>query len=155
MKLKEMYGRFYEKEEVEEFCIKKHITAEEFIREVVCYPTASNFVYPLLERLRTEGNVYVGGSIPINEKYLAEHVDEISDMANKVARVFIKRTTRKFDFDEINSRALEVIVTKCGNLVNNLEHTPDLLCAAMFNKAMRILKLSVKRKRRTIINNGR
>ena len=95
-------------------------------------------------RLQTKGNVYVGGSTTINEIYLNEHAEELSDMARKVAYVFVKRTSRKFDVEEIQSNALEVIITKCGNLVNNLDHIPDRLNAAIFNKVMRIFTCSIK-----------
>ncbi|MCI9177864.1 MAG: hypothetical protein HFJ28_04765 [Clostridia bacterium] len=135
MKLKKMYGRFYTKEEVEEFCNQKHITIEEFIIQVVTYPTGGDFLPIYYKELNRQGKIYVGGSTPIDKEYLEEHGGELIGLSRSVARKFANKT-RYSDIAELESRALEAITERCGNLVNNLKNYPDELRACIFNKSM-------------------
>lgn len=138
MKLKELYGKIYQREEIEELCAQKHLSIKEFISEIVTYPRGKEFTDVYYERLMTKGTLYVGGSTNIDKDYQEEHGEELINLSRKVANTFALRTKHK-DRAELEAKALEIILTKCGNLVYNLSHEPEILIAAMFKKTINYL----------------
>ena len=143
MKLKELYGKTYTREEVEKLCTQKHLTVKEFIAEVVTYPNGRNFTDIYYEKLMRDGKLYIGGSTDIDWDYQNEHGEELIRLSKRIANTFSIRTSYH-DRAELESRALEIMLTKCGNLVYNLADNPDKLRAAMFNKTIAYLYSVVK-----------
>lgn len=144
MKLKELYGRVYTREEVERLCAQKHLGVREFISEIVTYPRGKDFTDIYYEKLMNEGTLYVGGSTDIDRVYQEEHGEELIRLSKKVANTFALRTGYK-DRAELEGYALEIILNRCGNLVYNLSHKPDKLKAAMFNKTISSLHSVAKK----------
>ncbi len=138
MRLKGMYGRFYTREEIEEFCSIRRITVEEFITEITLFPNKNINIEKYQNLLERRGKLYVGGSIPIDNAYLEEHGEELIKLARKAANAF-GRITGETDLAELESRALEIIVTKGGNIVRQLEDNTEMLNAALVSKAKKSL----------------
>lgn len=138
MKLKELYGRVYTREEIESLCAKKHLEVKEFISEIQTYPRGKNFVDTYYEKLMTQGNLYIGGSTDIDMEYQEQHAEELIRLSRKVANRFLLRTNIR-DRAELESRALEILLTKCGNLVYNLSFLPEVLMATMAKKTLNYL----------------
>lgn len=138
MRLKGMYGRFYSKEEIEDFCEIRQITVDEFIKDITLFPNKNVDVAKYHNIINQRGRLYVGGSIPIDKEYMENHGEELIKIARKAARDFGRLVGEK-DLAELESRALEIIVTKGGNVVRQLEHDPEMLSAALAKKARRSL----------------
>lgn len=151
MKLKELYGRIYEREEIEQLCAQKHLGVREFISEIVTYPNGKDFTDIYYERLMKEGNLYVGGSIDIDRDYQEEHGEELIELSRRVARKFAQNTGFR-DRSELESKALEIILTKCGNLVYNLSNNSDLLGAAIFRKTMKYMQSELRKMDRNTLS---
>lgn len=144
MKLKELYGRVYGKGEIEEICAQKHLSVREFILEVVTYPNAKSFADIYYEKVMSGGVLYVGGSTDIDRDYQEEHGEELIKLSRKVARKLAQNTGFK-DYAELESKSLEIILNKCGNLVYNLSNNPDTLKAAIFNKTMKCMRSELQK----------
>ena len=140
--LEQMYDKFYTEDEINEICATKHISKEEFVREIVCY-LHYEFAEIFMDELEQTGRLYVGGSTAVDEQYLEEHSEELIELSKRIALSFRKKTGYN-DIDELESRALEIIVTKCGNLVNNLSRHPQILKSALFTKTVKYLKPMIK-----------
>ncbi len=144
MKLKELYGRVYGKGEIEEICAQKHLSVREFISEVVTYPNAKSFSDIYYEKVMSGGGLYVGGSTDIDRDYQEEHGEELIKLSRKVARKLAQNTGFK-DYAELESKSLEIILNKCGNLVYNLSNNPETLKAAIFNKTMKCMRSELQK----------
>ena len=144
MKLKELYGRIYKREEIEKLCVQKHLSVREFISEIVTYPNGKDFTDIYYEKLMTEGTLYVGGSTDIDRDYQELHGEELIGLSKRIARKFALNTRFK-DYAEIESKALEIILTRCGNLVHNLSNNSDLLRGAIFSKTMKCLRSELRK----------
>lgn len=145
MKLTGMFGQYYTREEIEPFCAERNITVREFVEGIVCSnmtkssigkPNSISEIY--YERIMDGKRLYVGPSKPIDSEYLEEHAEEILELARIAAKKFlINRQTP--DEDELSGLATELIMTKCGNLVDNLQDYPNALRGSIVNRTARYL----------------
>ena len=149
IKLRQMNNRYLSIEEVQEICQEKHISIKKFIEEVVLYPARSETVDAIYDSLMKNGKIYVGGSTQINNSYLEEHGEELIELSRKIAYAFKKRNP-SMDISEIESEAMDVIVNKCGNLVNNLENNPEILKVSILK--LSILLFSLQKSKNSFIN---
>ncbi len=145
MILKELNGRIYNKEEIESLCAQKRITVREFISEIVTYPRGRDFTDIYYKKLEAGGTLYVGGATEIDRDYQEKHGEELVQLSMRIASRFA-RITAYNDCAELQSMALEIILTKCGNLTYNLSHDIESLRAAMINKTIRYLYSAIEKR---------
>lgn len=146
MKLTGMIGQYYTRENIEPFCAERNITVREFVEGIVCSnmnrssignkPNSISKIY--YEKIMDGKKLYVGPSKPIDPEYLEEHAEEILELARISAKKFlIGRQTP--DEDELSGLATELIMAKCGNLVDNLQDYPNALRGSIVNRTARYL----------------
>lgn len=160
MSLTGMFGQYYTREELEPFCAERNITIREFVEGVMCSNMyKDNGISPIYyERIMEGKRVYIGPTKPIDHDYLEEHAEEILELGKIAARKFLQRRKTP-DFDELSGLAVEIIMTKCGNLVDNLQDNISAMRGSIVNRTARYL-YSVVEQNKTIsitqkfINNG-
>lgn len=139
LKLKEQNEQFLNKKQVEALCKTHHMTMAEFLKGVVCHPTIADFYPVFLEKLQNGGTIYIGGPKEMTQEQMDNHVDDWMELSRTVALSIAKRAMKGVDVQELTSRAMEIIVTKCGNIVDNLEYNNDLMRGAIFKRAYKTL----------------
>lgn len=139
LKLKGLSEQYMDLKEVEKFCGQHHMTIANFLKGVVCHPTISEFYPVFLEKLQKGGVIYIGGPKEMTKEQMDDHAEEWMELSRTVALTIAKRAVKNVDIQELTSRAMEVIVTKCGNIVYNLEDNNDLMRGAIFKRAYKTL----------------
>lgn len=155
MRLMGMMGKHYTREEVESLCEAKNITVREFVDGVMCsgmygsMRKRKNGISDLYyERIMQGKSVYIGPPKPIDRDYLEEHAEEVLKLADIAARRYLQ-TRQTPDKDELAGLAMEIIMNKCGNLVENLQDYPSALRGSIVSRASKYL-YSVVDQNRTI-----
>ena len=140
MKLKQMYNRTWESQEIIDFCKKRNISIEEFIKEIILRRSNDQGLVIVYENIIQQGrSIFVGNCIPIDKDYLNENGKALLELSQRIARKYVGNSRTK-DYNEVQSTALEIIMSKCGNLVYNLKENQALLNACIFNKVYKILR---------------
>lgn len=136
MRLTEMYGTYFTKDDIESICAKKHVTPEAFISEMLS--SNNDFVKLYYNKIMSGGRLYIGPTKAIDNKYLEEHSEEILELSRISARRFARRTIG-YELDELQSLSLELIVNQCGGLVDNLQEYNGALRGAIVSRTTKCL----------------
>ena len=139
MKLKGFYNRVISEEEIYKICNDKNIDISELLKSI----RGEDFEAIYKETLIRKKRIYIGKSIPIEEDYINKNGGHFLTLAKKVSKNFAYRY-RFSDISELESQALEVIITKCGDITYNFYWNPELLERLIYKKTFNYLKINIK-----------
>ena len=139
LQLKGIYDRIVKEEEINSICAKKRITQTEFLKNI----RGEDFLQLYQETLKIKKWIYIGKSIAINEEFLNQNAEMLLELSRIVARNFKYQYNMK-DLSELESQALDIMITKCGDIVLNYEWNPEILKRIMFRKTFNYLKINLK-----------
>ena len=135
-KFKRKYNKIITLEEIQEICTYKRCSIEEFIKQV-----ENETTYKIvMETLEKKGNIYVGTSIPMNKEFMEKNGQFILDLSKKITANYVKKTSIK-DFSEVQSFVIEVLTSRCGNIVYNMETNPEVMSYCLFSKCNKYLRM--------------
>ncbi|MDR0978896.1 MAG: helix-turn-helix domain-containing protein [Lachnospiraceae bacterium] len=152
-KLMELGEKYYNYDDITKYCTAKKVSFEQFIQRIVLN-TASNEkntdTYKKIFEENKNKTIYVGKNKSIQElnpDYLKRHGTELIDIAREVASKFVGRYGRgKGTFDDIAEEALQIIITKGGNIVYNLEEESEVVKRSLESLCQKsLLGLEVRR----------
>jgi len=134
MLLKGIYNRVVSIEEIEKVCGYKKASKDEFIRDVL----KDNMVDLYKQVLREKKSIYVGKSIPISKDYMENNGKVILDIAKGVTNNFCYENRIK-DKEEVLDFAIDVLLSKCGDITYNLDCNEEMLRRCLYNKCKKYL----------------
>ena len=135
LQAKGYYDRIITENEIEEICERKGIDIATFFSSI----RGEEYQELLKETLKRKKGIYIGSSIPIGKKFLDNNGNMILDLAKKIARNFGYRYGIR-DLTELESQAIEIIITKCGDIVYNYDYNPEILKRFIYSKVYKYLK---------------
>ena len=134
LQLKGYYDRIISEEEIDGICKEKKITKDEFLISL-----KEEYAELYKETLKRKNGIYIGKPIPIEKAYLEENGKELIEMARNVARNFGYRYGIK-DISELESQAVEIMMTKCGDIVYNFSYNEEIIRRFISAKVYNYLK---------------
>ena len=134
LQLKGYYDRIITKKEIGEICEKKSIDIDEFFTSL-----EGEYADLYNETLKRKNGIYIGKSIPIEKEYLEENGKNLIELARNVARNFGYRYGIK-DISELESQAVEIMMTKCGDIVYNFSYNKEIIRRFISAKVYNYLK---------------
>ena len=134
LQLKGYYDRIITKKEIGEICEKKSIDIDEFFTSL-----EGEYADLYNETLKRKNGIYIGKSIPIEKEYLEENGKNLIELARNVARNFGYRYGIK-DISELESQAVEIMMTKCGDIVYNFSYNEEIIRRFISAKVYNYLK---------------
>ena len=141
MQLKGYYDRIISKAEIQEICKEKKVSERQFLKTI----RGEDYPETYQETVKRKGGIYIGKSIPIDESYINDNIAILLNLSKRVARNFgYKYHTT--DIPELESQAIETIISKCGDIVYNLDWNPELLERFIYLKTYNYLKINLKAK---------
>ena len=135
MQLKGFYDKIMSREEVIQICIEKGISIDGFFRSIV----KEDYIKLYTETFKQKGRIYLGKSIPIENKYMESNSEFLIELSKKVAKNFYYKY-RIQDVSELESQALEIIITKCGDITYNFENNKEIVSRFIYSKVFKYLK---------------
>lgn len=137
MKLTDKYNKVLSKEELEEIAKEKSMTVEEIINQYNI-----DFAELLLENLNEKGSIYIGENTKIQSDMLNQHGEKLLIISKKIARKinYVYGRYTNYNFDDMQSYILEVMIDKCGGILYNLDHNINIAYACISKKATRYCK---------------
>ena len=139
MQLKGYYDRIISETAIQEICKEKKVSEREFLKSI-----RGEFYQDVYQdTLKRKGGIYIGKSIPMDESYINDNMAILLNLSKRVARNFGYKYYIR-DISELESQAIEIIISKCGDIVYNLDWNPDLLERAIYRKAYNYLKVNFR-----------
>ena len=135
MQLKGFYDKIMSREEVIQICIEKGISIDGFFRSTV----KEDYIKLYTETFKQKGRIYLGKSIPIENRYIESNSEFLIELSKKVAKNFYYKY-RIQDVSELESQALEIIITKCGDITYNFENNKEIVSRFIYSKVFKYLK---------------
>ena len=136
MQLKGIYNRIINKDEINEICEEKKINQSEFMRNI----RGDNYQELYEETLKRKRGIYIGKSIPMQEEFISKNEIMLLELSRTVAKSFGYRY-RMNDLSELESQALEIMITKCGDIAYNFEWNREALRRMIYKKVFNYLKI--------------
>jgi len=134
LQLKGYYDKILTKEEILEMCKEKGIGIDEFLISL-----KGEYADLYNETLKRKNVIYIGKPIPIEKEYLEKNGKNLIELAREVARNFGYRYGIK-DISELESQAVEIMMTKCGDIVYNFSYNEEILRRFIYSKVYNYLK---------------
>ena len=135
MQLKGFYDKIMSREEVIQICTEKGISIDDFFRSIV----KEDYIKLYTETFKQKGRIYLGKSIPIENRYIESNSEFLIELSKKVAKNFYYKY-RIQDVSELESQALEIIITKCGDITYNFENNKEIVSRFIYSKVFKYLK---------------
>ena len=139
MQLKGYYDRIIGEAEIQEICKEKKVSERQFFKII----RGENYPETDQEIIKRKGGIYIGKSFPIGKDYTIDNAVKLMNIAKRVAKNFGYRYHMR-DVSELESQAIEIIISKCGDSVYNLDWNPELLERVIYRKAYNYLKVNLK-----------
>lgn len=139
MRIKGLYNRVLSKEEIRSLLKEKEISIEEFFVSIF----GEYFTETLSEEYKERKTMYIGKSIPIEKQYMKQYAKDLMELAKRVSRNFAYKYGIK-NIEEIQDQAIEVILTKCGDITYNYSKNIEIAKRCIYNKVFKYLKLNLK-----------
>ena len=92
--------------------------------------------------IEKRGTVYVGKSIHINNQFMQENADKIVELAKRISKNFAYKY-RLQDISELESQAVEIIISKCGDIVYNYSNNMEVTMRCIYKKVFNYLKINL------------
>ena len=134
IKLKGLYNKIVNKEEIEEVCNYKKISYNKFIK--ILHKEGLEEI--LEQTLIHKSYIYLGRSIPMTQEQMKKYSNIIIDVSKNVSKN-IRYQYNIQDVDELESNAVNIIVEKCGDVVYNTEINPEVMTRCIYNKCKKYL----------------
>ena len=134
MQLKGFYNRIISKEEIRNICKEKNIELNQFLGEIL----GEQYIEILKETLQKKEGIYVGQSIPVQKEFMQKNGNDLLELGKQISRNFCYQYRIK-DKEEVESRALEIIISKCGNITWNCDNI-EIAKRMIYNKTFKYLK---------------
>ena len=131
MQLKGFYNRVISKEEIRNICKEKNIELNQFLGEIL----GEQYIEILKETLQKKEGIYVGQSIPVQKEFMQKNGNDLLELGKQISRNFCYQYRIK-DKEEVESKALEIMINKCGNITwncGNIEITKRMIYKKTFN----------------------
>ena len=139
MQLKGIYDKVVSEEEIHNICNDKNIDTIDFFKSI-----RGEYYGVIYEgTVKRKKGIYIGKSIPIEKEYINQNAEYFLKLAKSVSKNFAYEY-RFSDISELESQALEIIVTKCGDITYNLDWNPCLLERSIYKKTFNYLKGNLK-----------
>ena len=135
MKLKGLYDTILTKEQINQIVKSKNIDMDTFLSSI--RGEENKEIYG--ETLKRKNGIYIGKSIPVQREYLNKNGEMLVNLSKTIAENFAHRY-RKKDVSEIESQAMEVIISKCGDITYNFDYNPDIVKRFIYKKVYGYLK---------------
>ena len=139
LKFKKKYNQILSMEEINQICKEKNATIEEFLIQA---DDKSTFEI-VLKTLKQKGNIYIGDYIPMSKEDIDKYADLLLRISKGVAASFMSLSKTK-DFQDMQDFVMETLLTRCGNLVYNLDSNIETMHNALFSKCKKYLYLYEK-----------
>ena len=141
MQIKGIYDSVVTEEEIQYICEEKKISQSEFMRNI----RKENFQELYQETLKRKRGIYIGKSIPMKEDFINKNGTMLLEIARTVSKNFGYRY-RMNDLAELESQALEIMITKCGDIAYNIEWNSEILRRLIYKKTFNYLKVNLNKK---------
>ena len=141
MQLKGIYNRIINKDEINEICEEKKINQSEFMKNI----RGEDFQELYQETLKRKRGIYIGKSIPMQEEFISKNEIMLLELSRTVAKNFGYRY-RMNDLSELESQALEIMITKCGDIAYNFEWNREALRRMIYKNVFNYLKIHLRPK---------
>ena len=138
MQLKGYYDKVISEAEIQEICKEKKVTEREFFEDI----RGKDYLEIYEETVKRKGGIYIGKSFPIDKDYTNDNALKLMDIATKVSRNFGYQY-QMIDIPELESQAIEIIISKCGDIVYNLDWNSELLERCIYSKTYNYLKINI------------
>ena len=135
MKLKGLYDTILTKEQINQIVKNKNIDMDTFLSSI--RGEENKEIYG--ETLKRKNGIYIGKSIPVQREYLNKNGEMLVNLSKTIAENFAHRY-RKKDISEIESQAMEIIISKCGDITYNFDYNPDIVKRFIYKKVYEYLK---------------
>ena len=135
LQLKGYYDRIITEKEIEQVCERKGVDINTFFSSI----KGEDYKELFRESFKRKKSIYIGGSIPIRKEYLDNNGKMLLDLSRRIAQNFGYRYRIK-DFTELESQAMEIIITKCGDIVYNFDYNQEILKRFIYSKVYKYLK---------------
>ena len=142
MQLKGYYDKVISEAEIHEICKEKKVTEREFFEDM----RGKDYLEIYEETVKRKGGIYIGKSFPIDENYTSDNAIKLMNIAKIVAKNFGYRYHMR-DISELESQAIEIIISKCGDIVYNMDWNLELLERLIYSKAYNYLKINLRAKK--------
>lgn len=139
MQLKGIYDKVVSEEEIHNICNDKNIDTIDFFRSI----RGEYYGETYEETVKRKKGIYIGKSIPIEKEYINQNAEYLLKLAKSVSKNFAYAYGFS-DISELESQALEIIITKCGDITYNIDWNPCLLERAIYKKTFNYLKINLK-----------
>ena len=141
MQLKGFYDRVVTEEEIQSICEEKKINQSEFMKNI----RGEDFQELYQETLKRKRGIYIGKSIPMQEDFINKNGTMLIELSRTVSKNFGYRY-RMDDLPELESQALEIMITKCGDIAYNCEWNLEILNRVLYKKTFNYLKINLRKK---------
>ena len=141
MQLKGFYDRVVTEEEIQNICEEKKISQSEFMGNI----KEENFQELYQETLKRKRGIYIGKGISMQEDFINKNGTMLIELSRAVSKNFGYRY-RMDDLSELESQALEIMITKCGDVVYNCDWNLEILRRVLYKKTFNYLKINLRKK---------
>ena len=139
MQLKGFYDRVISNREINQICKDKNIDIHDFFKVFI----KEEYIPIHIETLEKKGSIYLGKGIPIEKKYMESNAEVLLNIAKQVAINFYYKYKVK-DISELESQAIEIILTKCGDITYNFEKNEEITRRCIYFKTFKYLKVNLR-----------